>query len=175
LAWLVAFGLTAVDVAPVVDAARSDPDGPTALVGSRTGPMGEMAVPALGDAASDRGGPGHRAPKREIPGVASPSPTQRAASAPTVAGIASTYGPGWDGWIAWPSGPGWRLRICGPGGCIVVVTTDAGPDRAMQRAGRVVDLDVRSFEVVAGVDWSIGLTRVTVTVLGRARETVARM
>jgi hypothetical protein len=81
-------------------------------------------------------------------------------------GTASTYGPGWDGWIAWPDGPGWRLRVCGPGGCVVVVTTDAGPDRAMQRAGRIVDLDVETFERVAGASWTTGLTKVTVTVLG---------
>jgi rare lipoprotein A (peptidoglycan hydrolase) len=85
-------------------------------------------------------------------------------------GTASTYGPGWDGWIAWPDGPGWRLRVCGPGGCVVVVTTDAGPDRAMQRAGRIVDLDVATFERVAGVSWTTGLTKVTVTVLGEVSE-----
>ncbi len=85
----------------------------------------------------------------------------------SLVGIASTYGPGWDGWIAWPGGPGWKLRICGPARCVVIVTTDAGPDRAMQRAGRVVDLDVATFERVAGAPWTIGLTKVTVTVLGR--------
>lgn len=82
-------------------------------------------------------------------------------------GIASTYGPGWDGWLAWPGGPGWKLRVCGPAKCVLIVTTDAGPDRAMQRAGRVVDLDVATFERVAGAPWTIGLTKVTVTVLGR--------
>jgi hypothetical protein len=86
-------------------------------------------------------------------------------------GIASTYGPGWKGWIAWPQGPGWRLRVCGAGGCVVVVTTDSGPDRAMQRAGRIVDLDVTTFERVAGVPWTVGLTRVTVTVLGQVPQT----
>lgn len=85
----------------------------------------------------------------------------------TRTGIASTYGPGWDGWIAWPDGPGWKLRVCGSGGCAVVVTTDAGPDRAMQRAGRILDLDVATFERVAGVSWTVGLTKVSVTVLGR--------
>jgi hypothetical protein len=85
----------------------------------------------------------------------------------TRTGTASTYGPGWEGWIAWPDGPGWRLRVCGPGGCVVVVTTDAGPDLAMQRAGRIVDLDVATFEHVAGASWTTGLTKVKVTVLGR--------
>jgi hypothetical protein len=91
------------------------------------------------------------------------SPPKRA----TRTGTASTYGPGWKGWIAWPGGPGWRLRVCGPGGCVVVVTTDAGPDRAMQRAGRIVDLDVATFERVAGASWTTGLTKVKVTVLGK--------
>jgi hypothetical protein len=88
----------------------------------------------------------------------------------TRTGIASTYGPGWRGWIAWPQGPGWMLRICGPGGCAVVVTTDAGPDLAMQRQGRIVDLDVKTFERVAGASWTVGLTKVHVTVLGRVPE-----
>ena len=173
LAWLAAFGLAGLDVAPAVDAARSDTDGPTTLAASRTTLVGEFARPAVG-AAVDRAGPGHRAPTRDLPGIVAPSPEERATSGPTVAGIASTYGPGWDGWIAWPSGPGWRMRVCGPGGCIVVVTTDAGPDLAMQRAGRVVDLDVPTFELVAGADWTIGLTKVSVTVLGRARGANAR-
>lgn len=86
-------------------------------------------------------------------------------------GIASTYGPGWKGWIAWPQGPGWRLRVCGAGGCAVVVTTDAGPDLAMQREGRIVDLDITTFERVAGTSWTIGLTKVKVTVLGRVPAT----
>lgn len=171
LAWLIALGLTAADAAPVVDAARADPDRATPLTGPPQ--MDAFAGSPSGDLASVRGGPGPRTRRREPHGLASSSP-QRSDSAPTVAGIASTYGPGWDGWIAWPSGPGWRLRVCGPGGCIVVVTTDAGPDLAMQRAGRVVDLDVATFELVAGTDWTVGLTRVTVTVLGRARQAVAR-
>ncbi len=89
-------------------------------------------------------------------------------AAPTVrSGTASTYGPGWEGWIAWPAGPGWKLRVCGSGGCEVVVSTDAGPDRAMQRAGRILDLDVATFERVAGVSWTVGLAKVSVTVLGK--------
>lgn len=86
-----------------------------------------------------------------------------------IRGIASTYGDGWDGWIAWPKGPGWRLRVCGPAACRTVLSTDAGPDKAMQRAGRIIDLDVPTFEAIAGGPWRrLGLVRVTVTVLGRA-------
>jgi hypothetical protein len=96
------------------------------------------------------------------------SPAETPPAEPTTrTGTASTYGPGWKGWIAWPDGPGWRLRVCGPGGCVVVVTTDSGPDRAMQRAGRIVDLDVATFERVAGASWTVGLTKVKVTILGK--------
>jgi rare lipoprotein A (peptidoglycan hydrolase) len=102
------------------------------------------------------------APTRTVPSTSKHS---------TQTGIASTYGPGWKGWIAWPRGPGWRLRVCGAGGCVVVVTTDSGPDLAMQRAGRIVDLDVTTFERVAGASWTVGLTKVRVTVLGRVPET----
>ena len=78
-------------------------------------------------------------------------------------GTASTYGPGYDGWLALPSGPGHRVRVCGAGGCIVRVSNDAGPSLAMQRLGRIVDLDVADFETVCGVPWTRGLCRVTVT------------
>ena len=166
------FGLTAADAAPAVDAARGDA-GPVKRVAAAGPATSEPDGSAAYDASPVQGALGRRAPRREIPIIAGRSSRERAAG-PTVAGIASTYGPGWDGWIAWPNGPGWRLRVCGPGGCVVVVTSDAGPDLAMQRAGRVVDLDVPSFEVVAGGAWTIGLTRVTVTVLGRARPVAAR-
>ncbi len=83
----------------------------------------------------------------------------------TISGVASTYGPGWDGWLALPEGPGVRVRICGAGGCVVRTSTDAGPSLAMQRAGRIVDLDVPDFEAVCGCSWRTGLVRVTVEYL----------
>ena len=83
-------------------------------------------------------------------------------AAGTISGIASTYGPGWDGWLALPQGPGVRVRICGSGGCVVRTSTDAGPSLALQRAGRIVDLDVPTFELVCGVAWTAGLCWVEV-------------
>ena len=97
------------------------------------------------------------------PRTAQPSAAMTPAmNALPVAGVASTYGPGWDGWLALPEGPGVRVRICGAGGCLVRTSTDAGPSLAMQRAGRIVDLDVPTFEAVCGVPWTRGLCRVTV-------------
>lgn len=81
----------------------------------------------------------------------------------TRTGVASTYGPGWDGWLAVPEGPGIDVRVCGRGGCVTRVSTDAGPSRAMQRKGRIVDLDTSTFEAVCGVPWTRGLCRVTVS------------
>lgn len=45
------------------------------------------------------------APRQTAP----PKPTSTAVRT----GVASTYGPGWDGWIAWPDGRGYTLRVCG--------------------------------------------------------------
>jgi len=85
-------------------------------------------------------------------------------------GIASTYGPGYsERWVALPEGPGWRFIVCGAGGCRTLVSTDAGPDRAMQRAGRIVDLPVGAFEDVCGVEWRRGLCQVTLAIVGRVK------
>ena len=91
------------------------------------------------------------------------SPTVSKAGVPeSTTGTASTYGPGFDGYLALPSGPGHKVRICGAGGCVVAVSNDAGPSLAMQRQGRIVDLDVATFERVCGVPWTRGLCHVSV-------------
>lgn len=64
--------------------------------------------------------------------------------------------------------PGRRVRICGDDGCVVRTSTDAGPDKAMQRAGRVADLNAWDFETVCGCPISVGLTTITVEYLGDA-------
>lgn len=113
------------------------------------------------------------APRSKRPVAATkPRGTARPLSAGTAVvrqGLASTYGPRFsEHWVALPDGPGWRFRVCGAGGCRELVSTDAGPDRAMQRQGRIVDLPVGAFEDVCGVPWTMGLCNVTVTILGRA-------
>lgn len=149
-------------------------------------PQTSSACPAVGDVSPLRcpslvdepGGLRHGRPSgAPLPsgGIGSPASYSKATPQPRIvlvrSGIASTYGPGWDGWIAWPDGPGWRLRVCGPGGCLTVVSTDAGPDKAMQRApyNRVIDLDVFSFEYVCAQPWRMGLCPVSVQVLARSR------
>lgn len=85
-------------------------------------------------------------------------------------GIASwmpaRFGPDY---LALPAGPGYTVRICAAR-CLVMTSNDAGPDRAMQRAGRVADLAVEAWEYVCGLPRSRGLCEVsisTVTYRGR--------
>jgi hypothetical protein len=60
---------------------------------------------------------------------------------------------------------GLLVEICGDGGCVTRRSTDAGPDLAMQRAGRVADLNAWDFERVCGCPASAGLATVTVEYL----------
>lgn len=78
-------------------------------------------------------------------------------------GIASWVGGHGPDYLALPWGRGVRATICGPGGCWRGISTDAGPDRAMQRRGRVADLSPEVFELVCGVPRSFGLCDVVVT------------
>jgi len=85
--------------------------------------------------------------------------------APTLVGTASNYGPLFsEAWVAIPRGPGWRIRVTGPGGSRTLVTTDKGPTVP----GRIVDLPVRAFRAICGVPWTVGLCSVSVAILGRA-------
>jgi len=79
-----------------------------------------------------------------------------------VSGVASwmpeQYG---DDYLALPDGAGQTVTICAAR-CKTMTSTDAGPDRAMQRAGRVADIGVKAWEYICGVPRSRGLCRVTV-------------
>lgn len=111
------------------------------------------------------------APLPETSVSAWPGPTEvvvpvavvTAAPLERVSGIASwmpaRYG---RDYLALPGGAGLRVRICGAGGCWIATSTDAGPDRAMQRAGRVADVAVGRWEQVCGLPRSAGLCPVSV-------------
>ena len=79
-----------------------------------------------------------------------------------IVGIASwmpaRFGPAY---LALPEGPGVTVRICAVR-CLVMTSTDAGPDLAMQRAGRVADIGVETWEWLCDCDRSLGLVRVSV-------------
>ena len=66
--------------------------------------------------------------------------------------------------------PGILVTICGDGGCVTRRSTDAGPDLAMQRQGRIADLNAWDFERVCGCPASTGLTEVTVEYLGEGPQ-----
>lgn len=71
-----------------------------------------------------------------------------------------------DRYLALPIGPGWLVDLCSAK-CVRIRSTDAGPDLAMQRQGRVADVAVAIFETISGVDRRFGLAPVTWTVVGR--------
>lgn len=67
-------------------------------------------------------------------------------------------------YLALPEGKGHRVRICAER-CWTMTSTDAGPDKAMQRAGRVADLNDWVWAYVSGLPLSRGLGKVSVTYL----------
>lgn len=79
-----------------------------------------------------------------------------------VTGTASWVGESFgDDYLALPDGPGTTVTICAER-CKTMTSTDAGPDRAMQRRGRVADIGVKAWEFICGKPRSAGLCRVTV-------------
>lgn len=94
-----------------------------------------------------------------------PAPTEKVE--PVLVGIASTYGPGFAGLTAVPvrAWRGKRVRVCYQDKCIVRRVNDLGPDQRVF-PDRVIDLDMNSFEELAGGSWRIGLLHnVTVSLI----------
>ena len=119
--------------------------------------------------------------KHPIPSVIptdSPRPAEspRVTSRPTgavccassaVHGTASTYGPGFDGFLALPGslgGRGQRVHICNntTDRCVYRTSNDTGPVESLHR---VADLDQRTFEYLCGCTWTTGVQTVTVEFL----------
>ena len=74
-------------------------------------------------------------------------------------------GPGFGrSYLALPEGPGHRVRICAKR-CLTMTSTDAGPAKSMQRAGRICDMNDWAWAYVTGKPLSAGLAYVTVTYL----------
>jgi hypothetical protein len=59
-------------------------------------------------------------------------------------------------YLAIPLGPGVRVRICAER-CLTLTSTDAGPNREMLLAGRIADVDMRTFEFLCQCPASQGL------------------
>jgi hypothetical protein len=100
-----------------------------------------------------------------VAGVKAVEPTGEVGTA-LVGGTASHVGTQYgDRYLALPEGRGVLVEVCGNAGCVIRRSTDAGPDLAMQRAGRVADLNAYDFTKVCGCPASVGLTEVTVEYL----------
>jgi hypothetical protein len=59
-------------------------------------------------------------------------------------------------YLAIPLGPNVRVRVCAER-CRTLTSTDAGPNREMLLAGRIADVDVRTFEYICQCPASQGL------------------
>lgn len=108
----------------------------------------------------------------EVVSKASPQPTvppvrkskSVAKHGRVVTGVASTYGPGYDGYFALPKpwGRGHRVTICNTKThrCVKRTSNDTGP---VERLHRVADLDVATFEYLCNCGWRKGVQTVTMT------------
>lgn len=89
-----------------------------------------------------------------------PSATPSATSLHSRSGIIAWAEPAFGAdYLALPIGPGWIVELRGPGGCRVMLSTDAGPNGAMLEQGRVADVAVGAWEDLAGAPRSTGLFR----------------
>ena len=103
------------------------------------------------------------APPSPDPGTTAP-PAETWTRQGSIAWADPSHGPAY---LAIPLGPGHLVEVCGPRGCLRLVSTDAGPDLEMQRAGRIADLAVGLWERIAGVGRGQGLTVGSWTVVVR--------
>ena len=90
--------------------------------------------------------------------------------APTRSGVWAYAKPSHGrGYLAIPEGPGWIVWVCGPLDCFERVSTDAGPELWLQRAGRIGDLSAVMFQRACG-PLSAGLCRGSYAILGAADQ-----
>ncbi len=100
-----------------------------------------------------------------------PSPTGKVGSAIVAARGTWAYANASHGprYLAIPEGPGWIVEVCGPLGCLERVSTDAGPELWLQRAGRIGDLSSADFRAICG-PLSAGLCSGSYSILGAADQ-----
>ena len=131
---------------------RNNPANPIARTAGKNGPSASRAVSQPAD---------HDTVVKSLP-TQDPGEIGSAIES----GIASYVNPGLGSrYLALPGGPGIRVTICGQesGRCVDRVSTDAGPDLAMQRAGRVADVSYSDFGLLCQCHPpDVGLLPVTV-------------
>ncbi len=75
-------------------------------------------------------------------------------------GLVTHMGAGYPAeYLAVPLGPGVRVTICGPRTCLTLTSTDAGPNRASLRAGRIADVSIPLFRRLCGCSETRGYFR----------------
>ena len=88
----------------------------------------------------------------------------------TLEGIASWVAPRYGrDYLAMRLPKGTRVTLSGPGGSWHAVVNDYGPAK---RTGRIADIAVGRWEDITGLDRSLGLARITVTIDKRAVPTL---
>jgi hypothetical protein len=124
---------------------------PTIVPGSIGAPRSGMPVEDLEAEAS------REAPAR-AGGVGAPTITEPGAiMSGTLAYAKPSFG---ARYLAIPEGPGVRVRICAPRGCLERVSTDAGPALFRQREGRLADVSYVDFAWLCGcTPETLGLIR----------------
>ena len=157
----------------VASTPRPAPDHAALVSPAPSGPpaRAEFGLSGLGHhCCAYRGSPSIRSGRASsgigLPGRSVVTPTPRPMLVgSSITGIASFVPPSWGArYLALPGGRGITVRICGAAACIVRVSTDAGPDRAMQRApyDRVADLSWWDWQTVSGLSPASGLAPVSV-------------
>jgi len=160
---LVAVALLAFAAGWLVNDVFAAPRPSQDLVPATTGAPSERAVlPRTSLSASPTPPAMTTAPRTELAPILTSAPLEGLTRSGIIAWADESLGPAY---LAVPVGPGHRIRICSVGGCLTLTSTDAGPNRAMLREGRVADLAVGLWERIAGVDRSRGLIQGTWTVV----------
>lgn len=124
--------------------------------------------PLAGRVAATPGGGGPIFPAPQPAGTFPPALSGGATTDVLWTGIVNYSTPSFGRWyLAIPAGPGVRVRICGPGGCLDRTSTDAGPSLERQRAGRIADLNWIDWQAISGVPLRYGGFPGSVLVLKR--------
>lgn len=125
---------------------------------SRTNPMSLIPTSVVGQPVAETFGPTTPAPLDAV--------TRQGIG--THMGDSPAAGPLY---LALPMGPGYRVRICGVSACLSVTSTDAGPEKWLQKPPHniIADLSTELFERLCGCLASRGKANVTWTVEERPR------
>lgn len=153
LGFFIAIAVASAAPRPAPDTAPTSVVGRAPDQGSTGAPRSGMPVEAAAEAS--------REDPTKVGRVGAPG----AIESGVVAYAAPSFG---DRYLAVPEGPGVRVRICSSSSlCLDRISTDAGPDLAMQRAGRIADVSFVDFAWLCRCDPpGVGLIHATIETAG---------